>query len=114
MTIRRALALALLVAVPACSTWTPSVAPVSEIVPTRELPRIQVVIDGRERSLDFPRIVGDSLVGNWRRPGQPDVERVAFGLDEVDAVRIDCFDRGRTATAMILGLGAWFALVGGL
>lgn len=107
--------LALLVAASGCSTWTPSHEPVSEIVPSRELTRVQVRVDGRERTLLFPRIVGDSLVGSWRPPGQPDAERVAFHLDDVDVVRTESFDRGRTATAMILGLGSWFAfLVWGL
>ncbi|MGH7566718.1 MAG: hypothetical protein ACREK2_07805 [Gemmatimonadota bacterium] len=97
----------------ACTNWVPRPASVEDVVRSREIPRVRIQARGETVVLQFPRILGDSLVGSTTTPKGMRIldERVTYSLDEVVVIEVEVFDWERTTLAIGALLGAWFCLI---
>jgi len=96
-----------------CTSWNHRAVSVEDVVRSREVPRIRIHARGEAVILQFPRILGDSLVGSTTTAKGMRVldDRVTYSLAEIEAVEVEEFDGDRTASAVGSLLGAWLVVL---
>jgi len=107
MSFRRVVSALLLIAyLPACTSFQATSQPLSELTaPPKPAEKVRITTsDGKQRDVDAPRVVNDTLYGSaWETgpSGKPGAVAVALPLSEVRTVEVRKSDG--TNTAILIG-----------
>ena len=116
MSFRRVVsALLLVVYLPACTSFQATTQPLSELTaPPKPAEKVRITTsDGKQRDVDAPRVVNDTLYGSaWETGpgGKPAAVAVALPLSEIRAVEVRKSDGSKTAI-LAVGIVGVIALV---